>query len=272
MKANTSSTTSKSIFHIILGLLLAASLVLGGCGKTVISSSKPSSTSHSSSSSGSGTLKPYTVNGKTYYPLASASGYKAEGMASWYGDKFHGRKTASGERYNMYDMTAAHKTLPMGSIVKVTNLRNGRTVEVRINDRGPFKEGRVIDLSKAAAAKLDIVGAGTERVRVQALSSGTATASSGGSGGSSGGSSTVNTASRGSYYLQIGAFTDKANANDLLMKMRMRGYGRSRVKSAQVSGKNWYRVQIGSFSKLGDARRAQSNLASEFPSSVIITD
>jgi hypothetical protein len=108
-----------------------------------------------------GTYKPYTVLGQTYYPLGSAEGYSETGVASWYGPNFHGKKTANGERYDMYQMTAAHRILPMHTRLMVRNLDNGRTAEVRVNDRGPFVGNRVIDLSYAAANLLGVVGPGT---------------------------------------------------------------------------------------------------------------
>ncbi|MBU2713286.1 septal ring lytic transglycosylase RlpA family protein [Zooshikella harenae] len=112
---------------------------------------------------------PYTVLGKRYYPLKTAVGYQAQGVASWYGTKFHGKATAIGETYNMYSMTAAHKTLPIPSYVRVTNLKNGRSAVVRVNDRGPFAKGREIDLSYAAALKLGFQKQGTTRVRVEGI-------------------------------------------------------------------------------------------------------
>jgi rare lipoprotein A len=112
---------------------------------------------------------PYTVSGKTYYPLADASGYHERGIASWYGRKFNGKRTSSGEPYDMYAMTAAHKTLPLPSYVRVRNLQNGRSIVVRVNDRGPFLSNRLIDLSYAAAAKLGILGTGTGIVEVVAV-------------------------------------------------------------------------------------------------------
>ncbi|ACR14200.1 septal ring lytic transglycosylase RlpA family protein [Teredinibacter turnerae] len=114
-----------------------------------------------------GNKSPYTVNGKTYWVATNPTGYREEGMASWYGLKFHGHKTSNGEIYDMYGMTAAHKTLPIPSYVRVTNKDNGRVVIVRVNDRGPFHDGRVIDLTYAAAKKLDIVDSGTGRVVVE---------------------------------------------------------------------------------------------------------
>ncbi len=111
----------------------------------------------------------YVVNGRRYYPMRSAEGYVETGIASWYGPNFHGKRTSSREPYNMYAMTAAHKTLPIPSYVEVTNLRNGRRVVVRVNDRGPFHNNRIIDLSYAAAAKLGIIKEGTGLVRVRAI-------------------------------------------------------------------------------------------------------
>jgi rare lipoprotein A len=111
----------------------------------------------------------YEVMGQRYYVLDSSSGYRENGMASWYGPDFHGRPTSSGEPYDMHEMTAAHKTLPIPTWVEVTNLRNGRSVIVKVNDRGPFVEGRIIDMSYAAAQSLDMVRAGTAPVEVRAL-------------------------------------------------------------------------------------------------------
>lgn len=111
----------------------------------------------------------YRVRGKNYNVFANAKNFQEIGIASWYGPGFHGKKTANGERYNMYAMTAAHKTLPLGSRVQVTHLTTGKTVIVRINDRGPFHGGRIIDLSKKAARKLGILKTGSARVHVKAL-------------------------------------------------------------------------------------------------------
>ncbi len=113
--------------------------------------------------------KSYVVFGKRYYPMSSNAGYREKGVASWYGKQFHGNPTATGEKYNMYAMTAAHKTLPLPSYVEVRNLDTGRKIVVRVNDRGPFHGDRIIDLSYAAASKLGIVGKGTGRVEVVAV-------------------------------------------------------------------------------------------------------
>jgi rare lipoprotein A len=116
-----------------------------------------------------GTMRPYVVRGKQYTPMTALGPYKARGIATWYGRRYHGKQTASGERYDMYAMTAAHTTLPIPSYARVTNLANGKSVVVRINDRGPFVDGRIIDLSYTAAHKLGVLAGGNARVEVEAL-------------------------------------------------------------------------------------------------------
>lgn len=116
-----------------------------------------------------GNKSPYTVLGKTYSVMSSANGYRERGGASWYGKKFHGHLTSNGEIYDMYQMTAAHKSLPLPTFARVTNLANGKQVIVRVNDRGPFHPGRIIDLSYAAAFRLGMLGAGTAHVEVEAI-------------------------------------------------------------------------------------------------------
>lgn len=148
----------------------------------------------------------YTVLGKTYQVMKSARGYRERGLASWYGKKFHGRRTSSGETYDMYAMTAAHKTLPLPTWVRVTNLDNGRSVVVKVNDRGPFHRGRIIDISYAAAAKLGVTGRGTAPVEVVAITPGTDTASSARTGFPA--------------FVQAGAFSVRANAERLQQRLR----------------------------------------------------
>ena len=137
---------------ILIALVLSLTLSIVGCG------SKRRSP-----------YDPYTVRGKTYYPLRSAEGYSEVGKAAWYGPGFHGKSTASGERYNQNAMTCAHRTLPFGTKVRVTNLKNDRSVVVRVNDRGPFNSKYLIDLSKAAGKELDLIGHGKAKVLVEAL-------------------------------------------------------------------------------------------------------
>lgn len=114
-------------------------------------------------------MRSYTVAGKRYHPTVVQKGETFQGVASWYGPNFHGKKTSNGEKYNMYAMTAAHKTLPMNTVLRVSNKKNGRSVVVRINDRGPFVKSRIIDLSKAAAKKLDMLATGTAPVALEIL-------------------------------------------------------------------------------------------------------
>ena len=163
-----------------LGLLIFIYVVIASCGGREVRDSAPSGSvsipdlpgdavprPESKSRYGNGPV--YEVLGKTYTVMPSGSGYKERGVASWYGKKFHGRLTSNREPYDMYAMTAAHKTLPLPTYVQVRNLRNNRTVVVRVNDRGPFVDNRVIDLSYAAALKLDMVRSGTSLVEVTAI-------------------------------------------------------------------------------------------------------
>jgi rare lipoprotein A len=137
-------------------------LLLGGC-KTMNGEMNEASADPSSDASH------YRVRGKTYHVMKTGKNYQAQGKASWYGAKFHKKRTSSGERYNMYKYTAAHRTLPLSTYVLVTNLVNGRQVVVKVNDRGPFVSNRLIDLSYAAAKKIGMVGMGTAKVDVKAI-------------------------------------------------------------------------------------------------------
>jgi len=152
-----------------------------------------------------GNHSPYTVLGKTYTVLPSSKGYHERGIASWYGSKFHGRRTSSGEPYDMHLATAAHKSLPLPTYAEVTNLDNGRKMIVKINDRGPFHEDRIIDLSYAAAIKLGVDQTGTARIDVRAIDVETSKRS------------TVKLADE--TFLQVGAFKKRKTADDLAGKM-----------------------------------------------------
>lgn len=175
--------------------------------------------------------KPYVVFGKTYRPLKSAVGYAKKGKASWYGKKFHGRKTSSGERYDMYKMSAAHKTLPLPSYVRVRNLANNKSVIVRVNDRGPFLHNRLIDLSYAAAHRLDIIKAGTGRVEVTAIT---------------GTESRLDRASSSEKaYLQVGSFSNYENAAKLKLKLQANLKQTVFIKNGLVKDTTVYRVRIG---------------------------
>lgn len=184
----------------------------------------------------------YRVGGNTYVPLKSAEGFSEVGLASWYGPGFHGRKTANGEVYDMYGRTAAHKLLPLGTVVRVTNLENGRSAEARINDRGPFVRGRVIDLSYALAQDLDIVDRGTARVKVVALQGPR-------------GTPPPPAELAGPFAWQIGAFAVRENAYGLAAKLR----DSFRVVSVRVYDRGdvvFHRVRVGQYTSTEEARRA----------------
>ncbi|BBB25020.1 septal ring lytic transglycosylase RlpA family protein [Amphritea japonica] len=196
-----------------------------------------------------GNKSPYTVLGKSYYVMSSSVGYKARGVASWYGKKFHGHKTSNGETYNMYAMSAAHKSLPLPSYVQVTNLSNGRKVIVRVNDRGPFHGGRVIDLSYAAASKLDMLGSGTAKVEVEAIDPASW------SGSSKAvvralpapvSAAPVSGGSAAPRYLQVGAFSLESTASEAVnqLKTMLPGY-QLRIVPLPLKDRTLYRVQVG---------------------------
>jgi rare lipoprotein A len=172
---------------------------------------------------------PYTVFGKRYYPLQSSRGYREVGEASWYGKKFHGRKTSSGEVYDMYGMTAAHKTLPLPTYVQVRRLDTGKIAVVRVNDRGPFLGGRIIDLSYVAARKLDLISSGTAIVEVVALET----------------SRLKHSTSVAGIYLQAGSFRLPGNAETLLRRLLKEELGPANIVTVEVSGVLYYQVQLG---------------------------
>lgn len=168
-----------------------------------------------------GNHSPYEVFGKKYTVMSSARGYREVGIASWYGSKFHGRRTSSGEPYDMHLATAAHRSLPLPTYAEVTNLDNGRRVVVKINDRGPFKGNRLIDLSYGAALRLGMIGTGTARVEVRAVlpsevSSGTRMVAA----GSTGTMAPTAAAQGGGIFLQMGAFRQRDGAESLAGELR----------------------------------------------------
>lgn len=152
--------------------LLLLPLLLAGCTEIMVGSHLMKKAGEARGCSTVGAKKignPYLIDGQRYVPQSSSKGHVEEGIASWYGDDFHGKATANGECYNMYAFTAAHRTLPLPTVARVTNLENNKSVVVKVNDRGPFARGRVIDLSYAAAQSLGMVGKGTAPVRVEAI-------------------------------------------------------------------------------------------------------
>lgn len=201
-------------------------------------------------------MRPYVVNGKTYYPTTVSVGDTASGIASWYGPDFHGKKTSNGEIYNMHGMTAAHKTLPMNTMVKVTNLRNGKTAVVRINDRGPFVSGRIIDLTKAAASKIAMIGTGTAPVKLEIVGFyGQTNTSTGGSGKTSrAGVQKVRSVSSGNFLVQIGMFRNRAGAYAFKnQNSNVNGYQTTVREYSDDEGK-FYRVYVVGFRSEDEAR------------------
>ena len=178
----------------------------------------------------------YEVAGRRYTVLASAAGFSERGVASWYGPDFHGRSTSSGEPYDMYAMTAAHRTLPLPSYARVTNLANGRSVIVRINDRGPFVANRVVDLSYTAAARLDMLRNGTAFVELQTI-----TPEAAGGVVSSAQAAPPSAPAGGALYVQVGAFGDDANAQAVVARLQAAGI--QRVFSVAATGANGQRVR-----------------------------
>lgn len=202
-----------------------------------------------------GNKSPYSVLGQTYTVLPNANGYVERGIASFYGNKFHGYKTSSLEEYDMYQFSAAHKTLPLPSYARVTNLENGKSVVVRINDRGPFHDNRLIDLSYAAAVKIGVYPKGTGLVEVRAITPGEAlqdlppapapaiAASTGLPTG----------APRPGIYLQVGAFADNANAERVARQLRSANFAPVQVVDAQINGRSVRRVRVGPIADVDSA-------------------
>jgi len=218
-----------------------------------------------------GNKSPYEVWGKTYHVLPTAEGYQERGRASWYGAKFHGHRTSNGETYNMYEMSAAHKSLPLPSYAKVTNLDNGRSVIVRVNDRGPFHEGRIIDLSYAAAKKLGYYSKGTASVEVEAIvvsqnlaaqnlkpaNDTTPVAKSNQEGLAEG----------YAYFIQVGAFSTEQAAEQL--KSRVDG---AFVTSSKDTARVFHRVRMGPYYDLQQTEQLLKQLnESKLGSPMIIT-
>ncbi len=181
------------------------------------------------------TQKPYVINNRVYYPIPSSYGFSQKGIASWYGKDFHGRKTSNAETYDMYEMTAAHKTLPMHTVLLVKNLENNREIVVRVNDRGPFVRGRIIDLSYTAAKKIGIVDRGTARVYITAL------------GDAQQGSEELRRLAKtfyeGEFYIQIGSFANQNNALRLQRRFTQAGHT-TLIQKYYGPDKIYYRVHV----------------------------
>ena len=201
-----------------------------------------------------GNKSPYSVLGQTYRVLPSARGYDERGIASYYGNKFHGYKTSNLEEYDMYKFSAASKVLPLPSYARVTNLANGKSVIVRVNDRGPFHENRIIDLSYAAAVRIGIWPKGSGLVEVQGIDPSSpamepppprvVTA-----GGQSPG-----------IYLQVGAFSDPANAERVAAQLRQANFAPVRVEQVQLDGRTIRRVRVGPLDSVDRADQVTSRI------------
>lgn len=210
-----------------------------------------------------GTLRPYVVRGRAYTPAIDES-YDETGVASWYGDAFHGRPTASGEIFDMNALTAAHTTLPLPSLVEVTNLATGQSIVVRLNDRGPFVGDRIIDLSRAAADALGVRDQGLAQVRVRWL----------GPAPRDGGTSQpflradlpprpapeADFGDVDAYFIQAGTFAERENAEALRRRF---GGGRTTIQDVEVGGRRMFRVLIGPWTGRREAERQRSTLAGQ---------
>jgi rare lipoprotein A len=217
--------------------------------------------------------QPYSVFGVTYRPLASARGYRERGVASWYGKKFDGKLTSNGERYDMYAMTAAHKTLPLPSYVRVRNLNNGQSVIVRVNDRGPFRENRLIDLSYAAAARLGIIGTGTGIVEVEGLSAD---------------EPVTQVASRPTLpdiipkavasdsprlYLQLGAFSLRENAESLRNRLLAANLKPVHIEPGEREGAPVWRVRLGPVASVEESDQLGARVQAQgMPAPIVIVE
>ncbi len=273
MKTYSYKSCDQIRFHALP--LVPALLFFIGSLLLVTSCSRPPITPgpHGRKQPGKATQRPYVIHGKTYYPIANAEGYRETGIASWYGKQFHGRRTSNGEIYNMYGGTAAHKTLPMGTMLLVKNLENGKTTVVRINDRGPFVKNRIIDLSYSAAKSIGMIDKGTARVQITALGEAihvpakTAT--------------TAKPATQmpklkhkdfdaGRFYVQVGSFEHKKEARALAEKFAAQGKDVI-IQQFPAAGTYLFRVMVFAGTSLKKARGYEHFLEKNgFPNALII--
>ncbi|MFH1058731.1 MAG: septal ring lytic transglycosylase RlpA family protein [Pseudomonadota bacterium] len=237
---------------------LAALMLAGpwGCASRRVPGPAPSPAPPAKPGKIPATQRPYTINGQTYTPLPTAEGFSETGVASWYGPNFHGKRTSNGELYDMEAMTAAHKLLPMDTWVEVRNLETGRTAVVRVNDRGPFVDGRVIDLSKAAARDLGVLGRGTAKVEVVALGykqAGTGVA------GRPAVYQPPASYQEGVFTVQVGAFSDPANAQRLAERLRPI-WGQVFVVRYDRGDMVFHRVRVGQVKDISQAKELEGRL------------
>jgi len=240
---------------ICIGLLMLGLVFIKGCAQPPVEDGyTPES-------------RPYKALGKWYQPRRNSYGFRQTGLASWYGEDFHGKKTSNGEIYDMYAMTAAHKTLPFNTYVAVNNLENGRKLKVRINDRGPFVRGRIIDLSYTAADKLGIVGPGTARVEIVAL--GMATDQSPNKDEPK--SYDPVDYQKGNFTFQVGAFLDRQNAERLEAKLA-KAYTNAHIAIYHSGDKTFYRVRVGKFNDLKKAIEYEKKLIADGYEPIIVAE
>ncbi len=242
-------------------ILLLTLLLLGACSSLTVRDGGPAqaprdmqtrdAVPRAEAPSRYGNPASYVVNGKRYYTLKSSQGFIERGIASWYGSKFHGRRTSSGEPYDMYRMTAAHKTLPLPSYVEVVNLNNGRRAVVRVNDRGPFHENRIIDLSYAAAKKLGIVANGTGLVEIRAVGPGTRAPPV---------HLARDRAGQVNFRIQVGAFFERLNAERLYRRLKSVFGPLALLEQGHSQGRPLYRVQLGPMADVAQSDRIVSRL------------
>jgi rare lipoprotein A len=273
----------KLLFFLFSGFFIFA---ISGCSKTIIIppapapvsspppvAAKPPSAVKKAPSTASAKKerkeKPYAVNGKWYFPVASVAGYQEKGVCSWYGPDFHGKSTSSGETYDQYGYTAAHRTLPFNTQVRVKNPSNNKEILVRINDRGPFLKERILDLSYTGAKELGLVGPGTALIELEALGILEDVEESG--------QKVIRLVQqvdfqRGDFSVQIGAFKDSQNA--LMLKERLqKEYPQVEVSETIRSGETFFRVRLAHCTELQKAIQLQKQLESKgFSQAVVIAE
>ena len=258
--------------NLLTPLAAAAILLLSGCASDRLNLGEYSQRSIFSAKGSSYKIgKPYKIRGQWYYP-AEDYGYSEVGTASWYGEDFHAKYTANGEVYNMHTLTAAHRTLPLPSIVRVTNLENGRSLVLRVNDRGPFAKNRIIDISKRGAQLLGFQNKGTAKVRVeimaeeskdlkQAILNKTETKLAQQLPEDNAGavrSYTSQQSLKGKYFVQAGSFSSREVADDLTA--RLTRFGNISTRPADVNGNRYSRVRMGPYTCEADARKALAQI------------
>lgn len=200
--------------------------------------------------------KSYTVKGRTYCPLLSANGYEERGIASWYGPSFHGRRTACGQTFDMYKASAAHKILPLHTRITVTNIENNKTISLVVNDRGPFVPERVLDLSYGAAKQLAMVDKGFARVVIKT-------------------SGKVKGQRKndlvGNFFIHIGAFEKRSDANGLILDMRSLRYKKSMIDvvETETNYETCWHVEYGPFKSMSAANKAHSLIKQDYPSAFV---